>query len=116
MKKNIGTKKRPAKASVKRNQANGKKQDSVLATILSGAASETGKTRKKDQVIALLQREGGATLSEIMNATGWQAHSVRGFISGTLRKKLGLAVERRTRGDGGSAYHVAVSAPVAVTK
>jgi Protein of unknown function (DUF3489) len=48
---------------------------------------------KKAEVLALLRRRNGATLQEIMEATGWQAHSVRGFISGTLGKKMGLAVE-----------------------
>src|SRR6266446_3813897 len=37
---------------------------------------------KKAEVLALLRREGGATLPELMTATGWQAHSVRGFLSG----------------------------------
>jgi hypothetical protein len=48
---------------------------------------------KTAQILELLKRPGGATLKGIMAATGWQAHSVRGFISGTLGKKLGLAVE-----------------------
>jgi hypothetical protein len=48
---------------------------------------------KTAQVLELLKRPGGATLKDIMAATGWQAHSVRGFISGALGKKLGLAVE-----------------------
>ena len=36
----------------------------------------------------MLKREGGATLTEIMEATSWMAHSVRGFVSGTLGKKI----------------------------
>jgi hypothetical protein len=40
-----------------------------------------------------MRRKQGATLHEIMKATGWQAHTVRGFVSGTLIKKQGLRVE-----------------------
>src|SRR6266478_9201746 len=48
---------------------------------------------KQAQVVALLKRSGGATLNHLMSETGWQAHSVRGFISGALGKKLGLKIE-----------------------
>src|SRR5262249_43832481 len=41
---------------------------------------------KKATILALVQRQQGASIKEIMDATGWQAHSVRGFISGTLGK------------------------------
>ena len=51
-----------------------------------------GKT-KTSKILRLLKREVGATLPELMNASGWQAHSVRGFLSGTLKKKQGLTVE-----------------------
>ena len=47
---------------------------------------------KTTTILTLIKREGGVTLKEIMEATGWQAHSVRGFISGTLGKKMGLTV------------------------
>jgi hypothetical protein len=47
---------------------------------------------KTGQILDLLKRSGGATLKELMKATGWQAHSVRGFLSGTLGKKMGLTV------------------------
>ena len=48
---------------------------------------------KKSEVIDLVRRSQGATLAEIMELTGWQAHTVRGFVSGTLIKKLSLNVE-----------------------
>ena len=48
---------------------------------------------KKSEVIDLMRRANGATLAEIMELTGWQAHTVRGFVSGTLIKKLSLKVE-----------------------
>ena len=47
---------------------------------------------KQAQIIALLQRPQGASVAEIVGATGWQAHSVRGMISGALKKNLGLPI------------------------
>jgi hypothetical protein len=61
---------------------------------------------KTAEILDLLKRPGGATLAEIMKATGWQAHSVRGFISGALRKKLGLAVTSTKAEDGERGYSV----------
>jgi hypothetical protein len=61
---------------------------------------------KKATVIAMLNRKDGATLEAIMKATDWQAHSVRGFISGALIKKAGLKVESFKRQDGERAYAI----------
>jgi hypothetical protein len=58
-------------------------------------AREAGQPRegsKMAQVIALMQRKGGVTLAEMMQATGWQAHSCRGFVAGAM-KKAGYTVE-----------------------
>jgi hypothetical protein len=53
------------------------------------AARAGSKTAK---ILDLLKRSGGATMKELMKATNWQPHSVRGFLSGTIRKKMGLTV------------------------
>jgi uncharacterized protein (DUF1501 family) len=57
------------------------------------AASLAREGSKKAEVIELMRRSQGATLAEIMELTGWQTHTVRGFVSGTLVKKLGLKVQ-----------------------
>ncbi len=61
---------------------------------------------KTAQVLDLLKRSGGATLKELMKATGWQAHSVRGFLSGALGKKMGLTVTSTKATDGERRYSV----------
>lgn len=71
-------------------------------------AKETG-TRdgsKATQVIDLLKRAEGATLAELMKATSWQAHSVRGYLSGTVGKKLGLTVTSTKSEEGVRSYSV----------
>jgi hypothetical protein len=47
---------------------------------------------KAAKILDLLKRPGGITTKELMKATGWQPHSVRGFLSGTIAKKMGLKV------------------------
>ena len=60
------------------------------------AASKPGKI---DKIIAMMRRLKGATINDLTKATAWQAHSVRGAISGTLRKKQGLNVVSEKSGD-----------------
>ena len=61
---------------------------------------------KAAKVLDLLKRPGGATAKELMKATGWQPHSVRGFLSGTVSKKMGLTVVSIKAEDGERAYSV----------
>ena len=70
------------------------------------AAPASRESSKTAQIIALLQKPNGATLADLMKATGWQAHSVRGFISGTLGKKMGLKVDSTKREDGQRVYSI----------
>ncbi len=62
---------------------------------------------KQALLIDLLKRKKGATIEEIVEATGWQPHSVRGAISGALKKKLGLTVTSERVGDRGRVYRIA---------
>ena len=62
---------------------------------------------KKAIVLDLLRRKDGATMAEIAKATDWQNHSIRGFISGTLGKKMGLTVESAKNEAGERTYRIA---------
>jgi hypothetical protein len=86
-------------------------QDAARPTARSKGSKSGGDVfrsgSKGAAIVALLSRKNGATISELANATGWQAHSVRGFLSGSLKKKLGMDVASEKGGDGQRRYHIA---------
>jgi len=59
---------------------------------------------KQAMLIAMLQKPEGATIAELAAATGWQAHTVRGAMSGVLKKKLGLPISAKKVEGGGTVY------------
>jgi Protein of unknown function (DUF3489) len=61
---------------------------------------------KTETILDLLKRPNGATAKELMKATGWQPHSVRGFLSGTIGKKMGLTVVSIKGEDGERTYSI----------
>ena len=71
------------------------------------AAPAVRQGTKQALLVDLLKSRSGATIDEAVAATGWQAHSVRGAISGTLKKKLGLAVTSEPIEKRGRVYRIA---------
>jgi hypothetical protein len=98
---------KPSRAP-KRPQADGAarvaKKAKPAAPAKKAATAERG--TKTAKILALLRRPGGASLEQLRKATGWQAHSVRGFLSGTLKTKLGLRVASSKVEGGQRTYRV----------
>jgi len=83
-------------------KAKGAKKAPKAAKKVDGARDGS----KAAKVLDLLKRPEGTTLAELIKATGWQAHSVRGFLSGTVGKKLGLIIVSAKSEDGVRTYSV----------
>ena len=101
---NAGKKATPAKAAPKGKKA-AKAKEAQKATE-SGAPKTARAGSKSEEVIAMLRRKGGATLAEIMAHTGWQRHTTRGWVSGFLGKKMGIAVESFKSDKGDRTYRL----------
>lgn len=73
-------------------------------TPVTGPVAQEGS--KKAVILAMLRSPEGATLGQIIEATGWQPHTVRGFISGAIGKQLGLKVESTRTETGERRYRI----------
>lgn len=108
--------KRPRVAARRGHVAPSKRKSATKATPKKKAntGAKSAKSPKKAtgarqgaktaKVLDLLKRSGGATGKDLVKATGWQAHSVRGFISGVLGKRMGLTVTSTKVEDGERRY------------
>jgi hypothetical protein len=92
----------PQRATV--SAARQRKQPATVAKAVrrtSGAA-----TSKTEKILSLLQRPGGTTIAAVVKVTGWQAHSVRAFLSATIGKRMGLAVTSTLHENGTRTYSI----------
>jgi len=92
-----------AHATAKPGKKAGRGKKAPKSAKRAGGGRDGSKTAK---ILDLLKRPGGATAKELMNATSWQAHSLRGFLSGTVGKKMGLAVTSTKDENGERSYSV----------
>lgn len=93
------------------NSTDGTSCSAAIAAVtkrVAGAKAKTGVVApsKTDFVLKKLRGAKGTTLAQLSELTGWQAHSVRGFLSGTVRKKLGLNLISDAGKDGIRRYRI----------
>ena len=85
-----------------------KPKSNPRATTRSSKPSETAPRTpsKLNIIIEMLKRPEGSTINDLSAATGWQTHSVRGFLSGTVKKRLGLTLTSETTDKSGRRYRI----------
>jgi hypothetical protein len=76
-------------------------------TPVGSKRREMASQSKQDVVIQMLRRQSGVTIKDVIAKTGWQSHSVRGFFSGLVKKKLNLPLVSDVGKDGVRRYHIA---------
>lgn len=101
------TSKRPSAQSSKRRLTKAQAQNPKPQNPPEQRERPAPRATKQDRMLALLSRPEGVTIPELMEATDWQRHSVHGFLSGTVKKKLGFTLVSSSAEDGVRHYRVA---------
>src|SRR5678815_4058128 len=97
----------PKKAKASKKPAKAKKAATPKKTAKATKAKGAAKPGSKAAIVLdLMKRKEGATLAEIAKATDWQNHSIRGFVSGHVTKKLGLKVDSTKSEAGERTYRI----------
>jgi Protein of unknown function (DUF3489) len=97
--------------SVPQRPARGEQHENTSPASLNATSAPAS---KQARLIALLQSDPGATIGQMRSLTGWQAHTVRGTISGALRKRLGLNVVCNALTEDGARIYRIVAARASV--
>jgi hypothetical protein len=107
------TKSKPKAATRRKTAKPASRKRLVLASSKLGSRPDT----KHSRIVAMLWAPAGATIAAIMTATDWQQHSVRGFLAGVVRKKLGLDLTSEQT-DKGRVYRIkdGKASPAAVAR
>jgi Protein of unknown function (DUF3489) len=97
----VATAKKPPRSGVS-------KVEPVAATktLVTAGEPKVVRVTKQERVLTLLSQPEGASIEEMMQATDWQQHSVRGFLAGTVKKKLGFPLTSSKPNDGTRRYRI----------
>ena len=114
-KKGSAQSKTPSRRKVTSPAANAKRPTPVELKTQRVAAAKTrvkidqpkvARVTKQERVLTLLSQSEGASIEEMMQATDWQPHSVRGFLAGTVKRKLGFSLTSLKPNDGVRRYRI----------
>jgi hypothetical protein len=117
--KSLLTSARKVKATLNSSAEKATKQKAKVGSSKSAATADVTPVpaaTKSATVMTLLRSGEGATLEAMQQATGWQAHSVRGFLSGTVKKRMALSLASERGDDGIRRYRIADAAAPAAPK
>jgi hypothetical protein len=99
----------PKKGSAKSDTTSRRKVTSAAANAKAPPKADAPKLErvtKQERVLTLLSQSEGASIEEMMQATDWQQHSVRGFLAGTVKKKLGFSLTSSKPNGGVRRYRI----------